>query len=267
MQNFLILGAGYTGGRVTRLLTAAGHRVIATHRTSFDVADARSVEQFAEQVPDEVRILHSIPVLKNGHNHTGPTPLLAPILRKAERIVYLSTTGVYGEHHLVDERTPAAPRTRRESLRVEEELAVAAMCSNVLVLRPAAIYGPHRGVHVSLRNGSHKVWGDGSNYISRIHVDDLAALCVAALHQDLTGAFPVADEHPCTSWEITEFCAAIVGVEPPRPSGVLPPSDTRSANRRVDGSAVRRALGVSLRYPSYREGVPAAIAEENANRE
>lgn len=237
--------------------------MIATHRTSFDVADAQSVERFAEQVPSGVRILHSIPVLKDGHHHTGPTPLLAAILRKAGRIVYLSTTGVYGEHHVVDERTPVSARTRRESLRVEEEQAAASLCSNVLILRPAAIYGPHRGVHVSLRNGSHKVWGDGSNYISRIHVDDLTALCTAALEADRTGAFPVADEHPCTSWEITEFCAALVGVDPPAPSGVLPPSDTRSANRRVDGSAVRRALGVSLRYPSYREGVPAAILAED----
>lgn len=228
------------------------------------MTDAESVERLAERVPEGVRILHSIPVLKNGHSHEGPTPLLAPVLRKARRIVYLSTTGVYGEHHFVDEWTPAAPRTPRELLRVDEELAVAGLCSNVLILRPAAIYGPRRGVHVSLRNGSHKVWGDGSNYISRIHVDDLSALCVAALEQDLTGAFPVADEHPCTSWEITEFCAALVGVDPPAPSGILPTSDTRSANRRVDGSAVRQALRVSLRYPSYRQGVPAAIAEEES---
>ena len=40
----------------------------------------------------------------------------------------------------------------------------------------------------------------------------------------------------------------------------LPGDDTRRANRRVDGTAIRRALGLSLRYPSYREGIVASLS-------
>ena len=64
-------------------------------------------------------------------------------------------------------------------MRVDEENDVLAGPWSSLILRPAAIYGPDRGVHVSLAQGRHRMLGDGSNYISRIHVDDLAAITAA----------------------------------------------------------------------------------------
>jgi hypothetical protein len=39
-------------------------------------------------------------------------------------------------------------------------------------------------------------------------------------------------------------------------------SETRRSDRRVDGSAIFRLLGVELHYPSFRQGIPAALAEE-----
>ncbi len=91
----------------------------------------------------------------------------------------------------------------------------------------------------------------------------LAAIAEAALLRDLTGCFPVGDDEPCPSLEISTFAATLLGVDPPVPSGELPAGDTRGANRRVDGRAIRRLLGVELRYPNYREGLRAALAEES----
>jgi nucleoside-diphosphate-sugar epimerase len=89
--------------------------------------------------------------------------------------------------------------------------------------------------------------------VSRIHVEDLATHVEAALLSDVTGAWPVADEEPCTSREIAEYCARLLN----RP--LPPPRETRiHSNRRVDGSAIRRALGITLQYPSYRVGIPAS---------
>jgi hypothetical protein len=87
----------------------------------------------------------------------------------------------------------------------------------------------------------------------------LAAHVEAALFSTVTGAFPVADEHPCPSREIAVFCARLLGVPMPGsvPAGAL--SETRRADRRVDGSAIRKRLGVVLRYPSYRTGIPASL--------
>ena len=128
-----------------------------------------------------------------------------------------------------------------------------------LILRPAAIYGPGRGAHESLRRG---VYSTGENFVSRIHVDDLAAHVEAGLLSELCGAYPVADQEPSTTREIAEFCAQLLGM----PTMDLPAMRTApgsqariTGNRRVDGSAIRRALGITLVYPSYRVGIPAAL--------
>lgn len=250
MMSYVILGAGYTGQRVAKLLAARGERVIATTRTPETHAVAPGEEIRRWQAGDALdwldpaaRVLHSLPV-----------PIAAQ-LPPVARLVYLSTTGVYGAQTEVNEHTPVAPRSPREQVRVDEERAVAAACANHLILRPAAIYGPDRGVHVSLLEGKHRYWGDGANYISRIHADDLAALAAAALACDLTGAYPVADDEPARAIDITRFCCERLGLPVPPPQAGEPGEDTRRANRRVDGHAIRAALGVELRYPSYRVGM------------
>jgi len=254
MPAFVILGCGYTGQRVARLLVRQGHRVIATTRDvaalTLDGVDLVHLDVIEPSrhfaLPQDARVLHSIPVPAT------------EFLEGASRVVYLSTTGVYGKTLLVDHNTPIAPSTLRELARAHEEQRVSSGPWSSLILRPAAIYGPDRGVHVSMRQGRHRLWGDGSNYISRIHVDDLAAISAAALLSDLTGAYPVADDEPCTALEITQFAASLFGLPIP-PSGDLPGEDTRRVNRRVDGSEIRRLFGIKLRYPTYREGLGSSL--------
>lgn len=250
-MSFLILGAGYTGGRVARLLANSGRRVTALHRTDIDFTTPGAVDRLRAIAPADCTVLHSIPSLAGA----ADAALLAGLAGKARRVVYLSTTGVYGAATTVDAATPAAPRTEREWARVRTEQAVQAGAWQALILRPAAIYGPDRGAHIALAEGRYSLLGDGANFISRIHVDDLAALAYAALLADLEGAYPVADEHPCSSREIAEFCAAAFGLPMPASAGASDVPVSRRGNRRVDGRAIFAALGVRLRYPSYREGL------------
>ena len=262
----LILGCGYTGFRVARRLLAAGHRVIATTRNKsrLDALGADVVEydvrrHLSIRIPPGVRVLHSIPVVDG----TDSTPRLLEALGTApSRLVYLSTTGVYGNAREVDQTTPVRPSTPRTRMRAEAEEALARAPWPSLILRPAAIYGPFRGVHASLREKKFALVDGGRRYTSRIHVDDLAAHAEAALFSELTGAYPVADEEPCTSLDIATFCARLLGLPLPESVPAYQVSETRRADRCVDGSAVRRLLGVELRYPTYRVGIPAAIEEE-----
>lgn len=251
MAPILILGAGYTGGRVAALLRTAGHSVVTTRRAGGDLplvlpdtGALRSLEG------TDWRVLWSAPSVEG----------ISALEGMAERVIYLSTTGVYGNAKLVDALTLAAPTTERTRLRLEAEDVVLAGPWSACVLRPAAIYGPGRGAHESIRLGRWRVAGDGSNYTSRIHVDDLAAMASAAVLGELAGAWPVADEEPCTNAEITRFCCDLMGVAIPPSAPVDALDETRRADRRVDGSEVRRLLGVTLRFPSYRFGVPAALA-------
>ena len=276
----VILGCGYTGSRVAARLLERGFEVIATTRLAAALESLRArgarilaldanipgaAGQILRATPQGSLLLHSVPVFRRGCGWEDPTPqLLEPLAGVVRRVVYLSSTSVYGDGHMVGEGTPVAPRSARERLRVQAESHVRCGPWTSMILRPAAIYGAWRGVHASMRAGKYVLIGEGANYISRIHADDLAAHAVAALLSDLQGEWPVADEHPCMAREVAEFCSRLLNIPMP-PSVPRPPEeDTRRADRRVDGGAVRRALGLTLRYPSYLTGIPAALEEERA---
>jgi nucleoside-diphosphate-sugar epimerase len=255
MRHLLILGCGFTGQRVARRFLARGFHVIATTRTPARLAsltqlgaDVITLDDLAAHLHPGLLVLHSIPP-------TGPVNLLEALGTAPARMVYLSTTAVYGSAIHVNASTPVDPQSDRARPRIAAEQRVAARPWSSLILRPAGIYGPGRGVQESLARGAYYA---GDNYVSRIHVDDLAAHAEAALLSDLEGAYPVADEEPCTTREIAEFCARLLHL----PSVPQPAPGTKArttSNRRVDGSAIRRALGITLAYPSYRTGIPASL--------
>jgi nucleoside-diphosphate-sugar epimerase len=262
MADVLILGAGFTAGRVARRLLEAGADVVVTHRHAREVKGARCValnldtgaglQDLGPHLSNGVVVLHSIP------DFAG-TPQLVEFLRpfRPRRIVYLSTTGVYGAADQVDERTPPGPDTEQHRLRVDTETTLASGPWSLMVLRPAGIYGPRRGVHWSARRNLFRPPSE-ERVVSRIHVEDLAEHALRAMQGSEIGAFPVADEAPCPSIEVAAWTCAYLGVP-----FVPGPEGEPRRGRRVDGSAVRALLGVALRYPSYREGVPACLAAED----
>lgn len=274
VPDYLLLGCGYTASRVARRLVDAGSSVVCTNRqktaiggadcVALEVGDERSVRELSRHLSEGMIVLHSIPTAE------GTAELLA-MLRpfRPRRLVYLSTTGVYGAgdygSELVDERTMAAPDTERAGERLRTEQLVADGPWSSLVLRPAAIYGPHRGIHRSARSGVFQPPPGGNRIVSRIHVDDLAEHILAGLRSEISGAFPVADEEPCTSLALAEWTFTLLGIPfAPGEWEATRQDAERKKGRRVDGSAYRRALGLPLRYPSFRQGVPACLAAEDA---
>jgi len=281
MQSVFILGCGYTGRRVARRLIGRGVAVTATTRDPSRLADLAALgakvlrldlseDPSAASVAEEGRgaaVLLSIPTLRLDGKLAEPTPrIVATLGDRPSRLVYLSTSGVYGSAKQVDETTTPAPTTERQRLRWAAEEAVQAAACPSLILRPAAIYGPGRGVHWRLALREFRLLGDGSNYVSRIHVDDLTAIAEAALLSQGTGAYPVADDGACTSREIVEYCCALLGIPVPPSASAAELSESRRSDRRVDGGAIRRLLGVELRYPSYREGVAACLEAESRDK-
>ncbi len=231
---------------------------VAMRSSDLDFERTGSVDSLARMAAEGCVVLHSVPSLAGGKDRE----LLRALEGKASRVVYLSTTGVYGNAEEVNEATAVAPRTDREAARVATENAVFGGAWEALVLRPAAIYGPGRGVHVAMRAGNYRMLGNGGNYISRVHVEDLAAVAEAALLSNLTGAYPVADLRPCPAREIAKYCASLLGLPAPLESAEALVPETRRTNRRVDGRAVFERLGVEMRYPSYVEGIAQALREE-----
>jgi nucleoside-diphosphate-sugar epimerase len=179
---------------------------------------------------------------------------------RPSRILYISSTGVYGAQSVVDSSSPATPQEEKHRARIEEEGWIARPGApwTSLILRSAAIYGPGRGVHVRLREG--KLPRGAGGVVSRIHVEDLAAILEASIGSTVAGTWPVADDYPAASEEVAGWCAAQMSI--PLPNGFAPRYPV--AGRRVDGSRIRQLLGIGLLYPSYREGISAILRKENA---
>jgi nucleoside-diphosphate-sugar epimerase len=127
------------------------------------------------------------------------------------------------------------------------------------VLRCPGIYGPDRGVHVRLLRGDYRLPGDGSRSLSRIHVEDLAALLLATADGEggaFTGrTFVVGDLRPAPHREVVEYLCAAYGVPWPASVPLESVHATLRADREVDGSRALSELGVRLRFPTYREGM------------
>ena len=256
-----ILGLGFTGQRVARKLLERGIPVQAAVRGDISRfghlinAGLRICGwENATELAHNSRLLHSIPTLPSGEMDA-----LHGVIRAIEpsRVVYISSTGVYGSAEDVDESSPAAPDDARGRERLAEETWVAAGPWTSLILRAAAIYGPGRGVHAAVKEGR-APRGAGSGVVSRIHVDDLAALACAALLSDLEGAWPVGDDLPCPSAEIIAWCTGGTS---------LPIGDAMIRGRRVNGRRIRELLDVELRYPSWKTGILAALTEEALKEE
>ena len=270
----LIIGCGYTGRRTARLLLARGWAVTATTRDREALADLEfhgaTVLRFDASRDSGVgvsstgtRILLSVPTLRSEDSLDDPTArIIASLDGEPNHLTYLSTTGVYGATRDVDESTLPAPRTERQLFRAIAEEAVRTQPFPSLVLRPAAIYGPGRGVHSAMRNGRFRLSRARLRYVSRIHVDDLAEVVATAMVQGIEGAYPVADELPASSHEVATFCAQLLGLEMPPSVPDEDLSETRRSDRRVNGRAILDLLGYSLRYPTFREGIAASVAIE-----
>jgi nucleoside-diphosphate-sugar epimerase len=117
-----------------------------------------------------------------------------------------------------------------------------------------------------LREGTaRRVKKDGQVF-SRIHVEDIANVLEASIAQPRAGAiYNVADDEPAAPGEVVAYAAKLIGVEPP-PEVAFAEADltpmARSfyeGSRRIGNQRIKSELGVTLRYPTYREGLASLL--------
>jgi nucleoside-diphosphate-sugar epimerase len=186
-------------------------------------------------------------------------------------IVYLSTVGVYGNYDgaWVDEASECRPSGERNHQRYAAErawqdLGVRSGVS-VTILRLAGIYGPGRNALENVRRNAAKRVAKPGQVFNRIHVADIAQAIDAAFECRSIGVFNVADDEPTPPGDPIVFAAQLLGVEPPQeiPFAQARPAMTELAvsfyadAKRVRNIKLKSVLGVTLRYPTYREGLSA----------
>jgi nucleoside-diphosphate-sugar epimerase len=190
---------------------------------------------------------------------------IAGELGRAARVVYLSSTAVFGRARgRVDEQTTVDPSEAPAKRRLEAERAY--LGSGAAVVRAAGIYGPFRGLHRRLLNGSFRMAGSGSNVVSRIHVADLSRIVLALLRAPeplvRERIYVAADDAPVPQIEVIQWLCERLGLPLPgsEPSGDVAVSLRH--DRAVDNSRVKSALSLRLEFPTYREGFEACFAAE-----
>ncbi len=290
----VIIGAGYAGLRLARLLRERAPLVVttgsATRSTSLRDAglDARQWDLDrqdpapldAAEVSGAVLHYH-VPPAAHGTNDVRMTHALAALRGFPHRIVYLSTTGVYGDAGgaRVDEDTPPAPQAARGQRRLAAETALRAWCEargvEWTILRVPGIYGPGRLPIERLRRGDPVLRECEAGPGNRIHVDDLVAVCVlAGGHPGAADRiFNVGDGNGASSTQYFTRLAELIGLPAPPQ---LPRADVQrrvsaeawsflGPSRRVDTARVHRELGFVPRYASLDEGLRACLAEETGD--
>jgi nucleoside-diphosphate-sugar epimerase len=190
-----------------------------------------------------------------GADPSAEVQALVHAARSSERLVYVSSTGVYPPANgaWVDESWALAPQTRAGKGRV---LAEGALPPDAIALRVAGIHGPGRGLLERIKARTYRIIGDGSAHVSRIHVDDLVTAIIHAGATTFAGPVNIADDDPAPIGEVADTLAAHFGLPPPprvSPASVdAEVAGMLAADRRIANRRRKETLGVALRWPSWR---------------
>ncbi|MEL7164499.1 MAG: SDR family oxidoreductase [Pseudomonadota bacterium] len=278
----LSFGHGYSARALTRLLAPRDWRVIGTTRSADKAMQLRESGIEARQFPGD-DLTADLDVATHLLISAGPDQGGDPVLRalgdeiatRADRfqwVGYLSTTGVYGDHQgaWVDEETPLAPSTQRGQWRKDAEEAWCAIPGLPLhIFRLAGIYGPGRGPFSKVRNGTARRIIKEGQVFSRTHVSDIAQILAASIDRPNPGAaYNVCDDDPAPPQDVIAHAAELLGLplppeEPFQRADMSPMARSFYAeSKRVKNDRIKEELGVTLIYPTYREGLAALLEDE-----
>lgn len=273
LPRLLIVGCGDVGKRLLPLLR--GHyRVFATTSSPERCAELRAlgaVPMVADL--DQPASLRRLAGLASTIVHLAPpqgegpldrrTRNLTAILPEHARLVYVSTTGVYGDcgGALFDETRPVAPRNPRATRRVDAEGVLRRWAvrsdSTLSILRVPGIYGAERLPRKRLEQGTPALIAEHDVYTNHIHADDLAAIIVGALrHGKPNRLYHAVDDSNMKMADYFDAVADALGLaRPPRlPRAQLQQVVTpallsfMSESRRLANGRVKQELGVRLRH-------------------
>lgn len=290
MKIILIVGCGYMGRRVSRLERAEGNRVVAMARSevSADMLEQEGMEVVMGDLDDAASleglplegaiVYYFAPPLSEGLVDCRIGNFLSSLDPSSlpERVVLISTTGVYGNCRgdWVTEDRPPAPEADRAKRRLSAETILRswgeASSIPVIILRVPGIYGPGKLPERRLRKGLPVLREEDSPFSNRIHADDLARACLAAARKGKEGGiYNISDGHPTTMTDYFYKVADHMGL--PRPPAISLEEARRqlsegmlsylAESKRLDNRKMREELGVVPIYPDLDSGLPSCSQE------
>jgi nucleoside-diphosphate-sugar epimerase len=301
MGRYLIAGAGgYVGSRLAEYLLAQGHYVRGLVRDADadvvqwlasrgmavwqgDITQPESLIGVANAI-ERVFNLTARSVLENGSVRRvfveGNRNLIAACSRARSVRAYLFTSNVaaFGDrgNEWLDEDAPIAPCYPLGEVMAEAEQTIMELVRvhnfPAIISRVGSIYGPGRDFVDSVASGTATMIGDGRNYLSHIHVDDLIFLLEQlALHGQPGALYHLADDEPARAQEFYGEIRQRLGMVPPRAfskerallSGMDPSVvGMASSSVRLSNQRVKQELNLTLRYPRFQAWLDERIGDQ-----
>lgn len=213
-------------------------------------------------------ILISAPPNTNGNDYFFHTIKQHIQIERILWIGYLSSTSVYGDQkgQWVNEASALIGTTTNGLRRIQAESQWLNMRHiwPIHIFRLSGIYGPKRNAIERLIHGKTSTIIKKNHVFSRVHVADIAQVLSASLNQPTPGEiYNIADDYPCAASIIDDYAADLLKIphtlKKKWSEAIQSPmlKQFYQCSRRVDNSKIKKALGVQLIYPSYKEGLQA----------
>ncbi|HEV8259128.1 MAG TPA: SDR family oxidoreductase [Burkholderiales bacterium] len=289
MRRLLIIGCGDVGLRMVRALRGRWRIYALTHSESRhallraegivpvagDLDRPETLDRLAGLAQD---VVHFAPPPGSGTRDARTANLVRALAKGGslpQRMVYISTSGVYGDcgGAVVDETRRTKPSSDRARRRLDAERQLRAWGAetgvHVSILRVPGIYAAERLPLARLEAGTPALKSEQDPYTNHIHADDLARTVMAALSRGRGGrAYNASDDSWMKMGDFFDLVADQFGLpHPPRisreaaereiPEGTL---SFMRESRRLANRRLKKELRVRLRYPSVAQGVVAARA-------
>ena len=285
-NNIWIIGFGYIGHKVAGLYQKQSVQTSVTSRSKdsliknrisaqglshsyfeldLDKQQAFQAESGIAADIKDAHVFYFVPPPKQGLKDTRLEVFLKTVKGQPQRIVLISTTGVYGDCQgdWIDETHDISPIADRAERRVDAERQLIAWSktyhTEIIILRVPGIYAEDKLPLARLRKGLPIINKIESPWTNRIHADDLATICYQAMESGYTHeVFNVSDGNPSKMTDYFNNVADYFGLPRPRQITLQQAEKELSAgmmsyireSRRINNSKMMKMLNIQLRYPS-----------------
>ena len=289
MRRLLIVGCGDVALRMAKLLrgryrlyalshSAQRHELLRAHGFIPLPGDLDQPAQLSRLAGLSHDILHFAPPRAEGTSDLRTGNLIRALQRTLsipQRLIYMSTSGVYGDcaGEVVEEHRALRPQSERGQRRLHAERMLREWGRrsgvSIVVLRVPGIYAADRLPLERLRRGTPALVQADDAYINHIHADDLARIVFAALARGRAGrAYNASDGSWRKMGDYFDLVAESFGLpKPPRISreqaqATMPENllSFMRESRRLSNRRLRKELRVQLRYPTVADGIAEAAA-------
>tara|TARA_R110002111_G_scaffold247140_4_gene310151 strand:+ start:46630 stop:47544 length:915 start_codon:yes stop_codon:yes gene_type:complete len=298
----LIIGCGYVGLQVAQKWREQGHTVSALTRSETRAEEFRSrgiqpvmgditQPESLQKLPEADTVLYAVGFDRSANQSrheiyvTGLDHVLTEIKGRTKKIIYLSSTSVYGQSagEWIDETSPCEPQRENGQICLEAEQLFEKQgllpagkqrgTATAVILRLAGIYGPQRLLaRMEQIRAGEPLQGSPDAYLNLIHVTDIVnTILKCDTDIQMESHYLVSDSCPITRQEYYQTLARLLNAPFPRFSVDEPAQPVLKSNRahsteraaglnkRCSNLRLRGDLGVKLVYPTIKEGLPQAI--------